>query len=78
MACWREPVPQSEGILDRDQQAYDLIADLFTRVDASMERVVLVEECDPRDEGYEPLEWRSALAHVPGEAACAVWDSLET
>ena len=64
--------------LDRDQQAHDLIADLFTRVDASMDRVVLVEERDPREEGYEPLDWRSALAHVPGEAACAVWDSLET
>ncbi len=64
--------------LDRDQQAHDLIADLFTRVNASMDRVVLVEERDPREEGYEPLDWRSALAHVPGEAACAVWDSLET
>jgi hypothetical protein len=33
---------------------------------------------DPREDGYEPLDWRSALAHVPGEAACVVWDSLET
>ena len=30
--------------LDRDQQTHDLIADLFTCVDASMDRVVLVEE----------------------------------
>ena len=58
--------------LDRDQQAHDLIADLFTRVDASMDRVVLVEERDPLEEGYEPLDWRSALAHVPSEAACLV------
>ncbi len=64
--------------LDRDQQAHDLIADLFTRVDASMNRVVLVKERDPLEEGYEPLDWRSALADVPGDAACAVWDSLET
>ncbi|MEP7124285.1 MAG: hypothetical protein ABJE95_25380 [Byssovorax sp.] len=64
--------------LDRDQQAHDLIATLFTRVNASMDRIVLVEERDPREEGYEPLDWRSALAHVPGEAACVVWDSLET
>jgi len=64
--------------LDRDQQAHDLIATLFTRVNASMDRVVLVEERDPGEEGYEPLDWRAALAHVPGEAACVVWDSLET
>jgi hypothetical protein len=64
--------------LDRDQQAHDLIATLFTRVHASMDRVVLVEERDPGEEGYESLDWRGALAHVPGEAACVVWDSLET
>jgi hypothetical protein len=66
--------------VDRDQQAHDLIATLFTRVNASMDRVVLVEERDPGEEGYEPFDWRSALAlaHVPREAACVVWDSLET
>lgn len=64
--------------LDRDQQAHDLIAALFSRVDASMDRIVLVEERDPSEEGYELLDWRSALAQVPGDAACEVWDSLET
>jgi hypothetical protein len=58
--------------LDRDQQAHDLIATLFTRINESMDRVVLVEERDPGEEGYEPLDWRGALAHVPDEAACVV------
>ena len=43
--------------LDRDQQAHGRIADPFTRVDARMDRVVLVEERDACDEGYEPLDW---------------------
>ncbi len=64
--------------LDRDQQAHDLIAALFTRVDASMDGVVLVEERDPREPGYAPLTWTSALAQVPRDAACIVLDSLET
>ena len=64
--------------LDRDQQAHDLIATLFTRVNASMDRVVLVEERDPGEDDHEPLDWRGALTHVPGEAACVVRDSLET
>jgi predicted ATP-dependent serine protease len=64
--------------LDRDQQAHDLIAALFTRVDASMDDVVLVEERDPREPGYEPLTWAGALAQVPRDAACVVIDSLET
>ena len=64
--------------LDRDQQAHDLIAALFSRVYAPMDRVVLVEERDPSDLDYEPLTWGSALAQVPGDAACVVIDSLET
>jgi predicted ATP-dependent serine protease len=64
--------------LDRDQQAHDLIAALFSRVHARMDRIVLVDERDPREKGYEPLTWTSALAHVPADAACVVIDSLET
>ena len=30
------------------------------------------------DDMARRVDWRSALAHLPGEAACAVWDSLET
>jgi energy-coupling factor transporter ATP-binding protein EcfA2 len=64
--------------LDRDQQAHDLIAALFSRVYAPMDRVVLVEERDPSELDYEPLTWTNALEQVPKEAACVVIDSLET
>ena len=50
--------------LDRDQQAHDLIAALFSRVDASMDDIVLVEERDPSELDYEPLTWSNALEHV--------------
>ncbi len=46
-----------------------------------MAHVVLVEERAPSEvrRGLRsPLDWRSALTHVPGEAACMRWDSLET
>ena len=64
--------------LDRDQQAHDLIAALFSRTASPIDRVVLVEECDPKDPDYEPLTWATALKQVPAEAACLVVDSLET
>jgi hypothetical protein len=64
--------------LDRDQQAHDLIAATFERVHADMDRVVLVEEAEPLEQGFEPLTWEGALAHVPATAACIVLDSLET
>ena len=64
--------------LDRDQQAHDLIATLFSRVYAPMDRVVLVEERDPSEVDFEPLTWVNALGQVPGDAACIVIDSLET
>lgn len=64
--------------LDRDQQAHDLIAALFSRSQAPIDRVVLLEERDPDEPGYEPLTWATALAQVPGDAACVVIDSLET
>jgi predicted ATP-dependent serine protease len=64
--------------LDRDQQAHDLIAALFDRVDAEMDRIVLVEERDPRDPAYQPLTWERALSDVPDRAACIVIDSVET
>lgn len=64
--------------LDRDQQAHDLIAALFSRVYAPMDRIVLVEERDPSEPDYEPLTWVNALEQVPSDAACVVIDSLET
>ena len=64
--------------LDRDQQAHDLIAALFSRTASPIDRVVLVEECDPKDPDYEPLTWATALKQVPADAACLVVDSLET
>lgn len=64
--------------LDRDQQAHDLIAALFSRVYASMDGIVLVEERDPSELNYEPLNWMNALDQVPSDAACVVIDSLET
>ena len=64
--------------LDRDQQAHDLIAALFSRVDAPMDNIVLVEERDPSELDYEPLTWSNALEQVPDDAACIVIDSLET
>jgi predicted ATP-dependent serine protease len=64
--------------LDRDQQAHDLIAALFSRVDAPMDSIVLVEERDPSELDYEPLTWGNALEQVPDDAACIVIDSLET
>jgi energy-coupling factor transporter ATP-binding protein EcfA2 len=64
--------------LDRDQQAHDLIAALFSRTASPIDRVVLVEERDPNDPDYEPLTWATACEQVPADAACLVIDSLET
>jgi predicted ATP-dependent serine protease len=64
--------------LDHDQLAHDLIVATFDRVHAATDRVVLVEEGDPRGRGFEPLTWENALAQVPANAACVVVDSLET
>jgi energy-coupling factor transporter ATP-binding protein EcfA2 len=64
--------------LDRDQQAHDLIAALFARSHAPIDRVVLVEERDLDDPEYAPLSWATAFEQVPADAACIVIDSLET
>jgi energy-coupling factor transporter ATP-binding protein EcfA2 len=63
--------------LDRDQQALDLIHELFRRTDSPTDRITLIREKDPEDPRWEELTWQKALACVPADAACLVVDSLE-
>jgi hypothetical protein len=64
--------------LDRDPQAHDLIAALFSRSHAPIGRVVLVEERDPGDPEDEPRTWATAFEQVTANATCTVIDSPET
>ena len=57
--------------LDGNQRAHDTLASLFPRVNASIDRVVLIEESEPREDGYEALDRRGELAplRIPRTAA---------
>jgi len=72
-----EEMPGTSYWLDRDQQAIDLIVELFNRTGSSRERVTLIRERDRQDPDWQELTWEKALAAVPANAACLVLDSLE-